>query len=277
MSKNNLEGEGKRGLLSGIKKFSVEVEGIKLVGELYRPDAAGAKNVPAVVLCHGIPSGQPVEGTDPGYRPLAEKLAQKGFMAVLFNFRGSGESGGNIDIAGWCRDLSAVLDMLFESQKFDHERLALWGFSGGGAVSCCVAARDKRVAAAVLAAAPAGFEALFPREALDDIIKKARRLGIIRDINFPPDPQRWLEDTYRVKAVEAIAGIAPRPVFIMHGTADDVVPVEDAIKLYEAAGERTKLVLLEGMGHRLRMEPEALETAVDWLCDTFRVREGRDW
>lgn len=246
------------------------MEGIRLAGELHRPVAADAANAPAVVLCHGIPSGKPVNGPDPGYRPLAEKMAQKGFLSIIFNFRGCGESGGNIDIAGWCRDLSAVLDMLFAAEKFDRERLALWGFSGGGAVSCSVAARDRRVSAVILAAAPAGFEALFPREKLGDIIKEARRIGVIRDEGFPEDPAGWLEGMYGVKAVQAISGIAPRPVLIMHGTADDVVPVDDGQKLYEAAGEPKTLLLLEGVGHRLRMESQAIEKAADWLCEIFR-------
>ena len=46
---------------------------------------------------------------------------------------------------------------------------------------------------------------------------------------------------------------------------DDVVPVKHAEKLFKHAGEPKKLVILEGAGHRLRLEERAVSTALEWL------------
>ncbi|MDW7651781.1 MAG: alpha/beta fold hydrolase [Bacillota bacterium] len=247
-----------------IRSFSVEVEGNRLAGEINLPTQVAAP-YPVVVICHGIPSGRPAEN-DPGYRPLAKRLAAAGFLSVIFNFRGCGESGGNIDLAGWCRDLRAILDMLYTRHDTDKSRMSLMGFSGGAAVSCVVAANDRRVSAVALMACPAEFSFLFKEEELTEMIARAREIGSIRDPGFPGDPQAWLAGMYAVRAEEAIGLLSPRPVLIVHGTDDEVVPVEHARRLYARAGDPREFVLLDKTHHRLRQVPEALQAAEDWLC-----------
>jgi uncharacterized protein len=248
-----------------VETFTITVEGIPIAGEIHRPRQAVAP-LPAVIICHGIPSGRPAPA-DPGYRPLAVRLSGLGFLAVLFNFRGCGLSGGNIDLAGWCRDLSAILDLLVARDDVDAGSISLLGFSGGAAVSCRVAALDMRVAAVGLMACPAELSFLFKEEELAAIVARAREIGAIRDPDFPPDPRQWLKNLHGVRAEAYIAKISPRPLLLVHGTADEVVPVDHAQRLYALAGEPRELLLLEGVLHRLRQVPEALEAAVQWLCN----------
>jgi alpha/beta superfamily hydrolase len=248
----------------GIVNFSLFSDGIRLAGEMVLPEKSPAP-YPVAVICHGIPGGRPANG-DPGYRPFARQLAAAGFLSVLFNFRGCGESGGNIDLAGWCNDLSAVLEMVYKRDDADITRVNLVGFSGGAAVSANVAAADKRIFAVALMAAPAEFSYLFKRDEVMELIARAKQIGSIRDQDFPPDPTAWIEGFYSVKAEDAIGAIAPRPVLIVHGTEDEVVPVEHAHRLFAQAGEPRELVPLDGVLHRLRQEPRALQAAVTWLC-----------
>ncbi len=252
-------------------QFTLVVDGNPVKGELHMP-ARTQKVSPAVIVCHGIPSGRPADPDDKGYRYLAERLAGEGFLAVVFNFRGCGESGGNIDLEGWCRDLVAVIDLVWRRDDVDRKRLNLFGFSGGAAVSCKTAALDERVGAVVLAACPAEFGYLFPAEDLAEIIRKAREIGVIRDPDFPPDPGQWLAALYGVEPRRYISAISPRPVLILHGTGDDLVPVRDARILYGLAGENSVLSLVEGAGHRLRNVPEAVESAMRWLLAINRVK-----
>lgn len=244
--------------------FSLISDGIRLAGEMVLPEKTPPP-YPVAVICHGIPGGRPANG-DPGYRPFARQLAASGFLSVLFNFRGCGESGGNIDLAGWGNDLSAVLEMIDQRDDVDKTRVNLVGFSGGAAVSVKVAAADKRVSAVALMAAPAEFSFLFERDVAMELIAKAKQIGSIRDQDFPPDPTAWIDGFYSVTAEDAIGAVAPRPVLIVHGTEDEVVPVEHAHRLFAQAGEPRELVLLDGVLHRLRQEPRALQAAVKWLC-----------
>src|SRR3972149_3531049 len=137
-----------------IKDLSIiPIEGISLVGQLFLPDFK--EKYPLVCLCHGIPSGELPRPDDGGYPELAEKLCRGGLAVYWFNFRGTGDSGGNIDLAGWTRDLQAVIDYLWGRDNFDKSRLSLAGFSAGAAVAIYVASKDPRVAGVVTCACPA--------------------------------------------------------------------------------------------------------------------------
>src|SRR4030043_1141140 len=86
--------------------FTLQVEGIPIAGELLRPEDGGS--LPALCICHGIPSGKPADPDDGGYPHLAARICSAGFVTVIFNFRGTGSSGGDFDMIGWTSDLQAV-------------------------------------------------------------------------------------------------------------------------------------------------------------------------
>ncbi|HZW04429.1 MAG TPA: prolyl oligopeptidase family serine peptidase, partial [Anaerolineaceae bacterium] len=46
-----------------------------------------------------------------------------------------------------------------------------------------------------------------------------------------------------------IAAIAPRPVLLVHGTADGQIPVEQAVQLQQAGGETVELAIVDGADH----------------------------
>lgn len=244
-----------------IKPVSLKVDDINIVGQLYLP--AGAMPYHTVCTCHGIPAGPP-DPNAPGYALLAEYLDANGLAVLIFNFRGTGESGGNLDMLGWTRDLGAMLDYLYALPEVDKSRLSLLGFSGGAAVSVYVAARDKRVTAVVSSACPAEF-GLWTGEDPQSLIDHFRAIGAIRDSDSPPSPQEWLDGFNLVKPIDYIARISPRPLLIVHGSADDIVGVEDAHRLYAKAGEPKKIVIVEGAGHRLRHDEKAMAIILDWL------------
>ena len=247
------------------REVILTVDGLKISGELYVP----GKNIPypTVCICHGIPSGT-IDPGDGGYPVLAERICRAGFTTFIFNFRGSRNSGGNFDIAGWLRDLRAVIDYLWLQKEVDRLRLILLGYSAGAAVSINVASQDNRVSAVASCACPA--ELSFIVKEPQQLIQYFRGIGIIRDPDFPPSVEEWLDGFNKVNAVRAINKLAPRPVLIVHGVNDDLVKVTAAHELFQAAGEPKKLVLIEGAGHRLRREEKAIDAVLDWLNTNFK-------
>jgi dipeptidyl aminopeptidase/acylaminoacyl peptidase len=253
------------------------VEGLTLKGRAYWPgtggNQAGWKETPLMILCHGVPQAKPSpaeeekKGEDGGYPALAERCLAEGFPCFHFNFRGTGESGGDFDILGWTKDLVAVLDY-WEERDHYKKGVYLWGFSVGGAVSCCVAAVDSRVKALVMAASPARFKTVITPWDLERRLDSFRKTGIIRDPSFPPDPGKWLRDTYSVNPLQCIDKIAPRPLLLIHGTEDEVIPVIHAETLYQQAGgsgSSVELLLLKGVAHQLRREPKAVTQCLEWF------------
>jgi alpha/beta superfamily hydrolase len=90
----------------------LHVAGNDIVGEFATPGGDSRQPFHTVCICHGVPSGSKPEPGDGGYPLLAEQLRASGFATFIFNFRGTGVSGGNFDILGWVKDLRAALDYL---------------------------------------------------------------------------------------------------------------------------------------------------------------------
>jgi fermentation-respiration switch protein FrsA (DUF1100 family) len=242
---------------------ALEVDGIAIVGQLYLPGSRA--QYPVVCLCHGVPSGNPPDPDDGGYPLLAENICRDGLAVFIFNFRGAGDSGGNFDILGWTRDLRAVIDYLWDLGEIDKSRLSLVGFSAGAAVSIYVASQDKRVSGVAACASPADFTFLIDVSEPQSVIDRFRKSGTIQDADFPPSAEEWLDHFRTVTPVNHVAGIAPRPLLVIHGSEDETVPVSHAHYLYEKAGEPKKLVIIDGAGHRLRRDDRAIGAVMDWL------------
>ena len=246
-----------------VEKISWKSNGFKIIGEVYVP-TDGSQPYPALALCHGIPAK--VKGPDDrGYPLLAERFCGEGFFVLIFNFRGAGLSEGNFDILGWARDLEGALDYLALRPEIDQKRVFLMGFSGGAAVSIYVAAHRKEITALVSCASPAEFRDLTTGKGMEGFLTHAREVGIIKDPNFPASLKDWKKGFQVVKPLDWIDRLPPRPLLIIHGTADDVVNVTHARNLYEKVKGKAEFFLVEGGGHRLRVEERAMKKAIEWL------------
>ncbi len=252
-------------------EFTLDAGGTAIRGKVLVP--GGRKKAPLAVLCHGIPSGTPVEG-DPGYEALAERFNRNGVAACIFNFRGTGDSDGDFSLPGWIQDLEAVLDAARGAEgafrDCDPRSIAVMGFSGGGAVSMVCAARTGGLRALASLSAPADFSHLITREGIGGFIAHARSIGIIRDPDYPASEEEYYEGIHACRPVEVVARISPTPILIVHGDGDDTVPVSEARLLYEAAREPKELFIIPGGGHKLRLDPVAMDKAVGWMLERLR-------
>lgn len=246
-------------------QISIVSEGVELDGYLARPaTAAGAgAGRHGLVLCHGFPiTPSQRQGNWGGYQELAERLARDtGWVVLTFSFRGTGRSGGNFSLGGWLTDLGAAIDALLTTQGVDGAWLC--GFAAGGALSICAAGEDPRVRGVAALASQADFA-----ERAGDarrFVAQARRLGIIRDADYPTDLDAWARELLEVRPLSLIGKLPPRPVLLVHGANDEVVPVVDARALADAADGQVELRILVGAGHRLRHDPRAIAILIGWM------------
>jgi uncharacterized protein len=237
-------------------------DNLKLKGQLFIPEKTPC---PALCLCHGMPRSGTADPHDRGYAGLAEKFAAAGFLTVIFNFRGAGESEGNFDIRGWTRDLKAVLNHICTMKEIDQNEVALMGFSAGAAVSIYVAAQDQRISSIIACACPDTSRLAKNRELAQTVIADYRKMGVIKNANFPPSLQSWMKGFDEIYSDKWIDKLSPRPILIIHGDQDDVVSPTSAFNLYKRAREPKEILMVKGAGHRLRISEQAMNHALAWL------------
>ncbi|TET56103.1 MAG: alpha/beta fold hydrolase [Dehalococcoidia bacterium] len=240
----------------------LQADGLELTGELHLP--SGDKLLPALCICHGIPAVPP-DPSDRGYTLLAQRFCRAGFITLIFSFRGTGRSEGNLDILGWTRDLQAALDFLHNLKEVDKGSLSLLGFSGGAAVSIYAAAHDPRVSSVATCACPADFRSIFQRETPVGAVQRLREIGAIRDRDFPPSIEEWERGFETITPINWIDKISPRHLLLVHGDADELIPLEHAQRLYEKANEPKELRVIPGARHKMRLEEAAMAVVLDWL------------
>ena len=250
-----------------IRQVVLDVEGITISGQLYLPN--GKTPYPTVCICHGIPAGTP-EQNESGYPLLAERICHQGFAVLFFNFRGTGASSGNLDILGWTRDLEAAIDYLWTLPEVAKSHLSLLGFSGGAAVSVYVAAQDSRISCVATCACPAEFTFATEIDEPQAVVDHFRRIGTIRDKNFPRSVEKWLNGFRLVRPIEYVSGITPRPLLLVHGNQDETIDISHAHRLYDSAKEPKQMIIIDGAGHQLRKNDRVITDVIDWLKSQCR-------
>jgi alpha/beta superfamily hydrolase len=240
----------------------IESEGVRLAGYLARPPGVSGR-LPGLVLSHGFPAGpRGAVSAAQTYPDFADRLAaDTGWIVLTFNFRGTGASDGDFSLGGWLADLRAAIDHLLEEENATGAWLA--GSSTGGSLAICVAGEDERVRGVATLAAPADFQD-WAGDA-KDLLEHARRIGVVRRADFPPDLSAWTREIRETEPLALIGKIPPRPILIVHGDQDDVVPLEDARALADATGGEAELRVVTGAGHRLRHDPRAVAVLLGWL------------
>lgn len=253
-----------------LRKVILPSDGLKIAGQLYLPGEGDGTLYPTVCVCHGIPSGNPPDPADGGYPALAETICRQGFAVLIFNFRGTGGSEGNLDILGWGRDLNTAISYLRTQPEVDPSCISLLGFSGGAAVSVYVASQDKRVSSVIACACLAEFSFIKTVEEPLDIVEHMRNIGAIRDEDFPHSVDEWIDGFRLVRPIDYVARISPRPLLLVHGSQDEAVDISHARRLFARAGEPKQLVIIEGGGHRLRQNKKAMQIVFEWLKSRYQ-------
>lgn len=236
--------------------------GLQLAGKLHRPNRRDNQR-DCVIICHGFRGGKDGSGRAV---ELAHKIAGLGMYALRFDFSGTGESEGDFTdctLTKYILDLTGAIDYI---ASFTDGRIFLLGRSLGGTTSICQASGDKRVSGVCTWAAPSDLAETFLKPAApllednEDVFKVPEEKGgymISRS---------FFEDLLNYNVIAAARQISPRPILVVHGTADETVSFKQGQELFEAAGEPKSRLFVSGGDHCFTEHYSVLEkTTLDWL------------
>lgn len=187
-----------------------------------------------------------------------------GYNLLFVDSRATGNSGGDYVTYGQYESDDVLYWINQEVRERPSQKILLYGGSMGAATMMSVLAKDIPVNVKGIIE-NCGFASIDEQlrftysqtvvPALPDAIKNQLDIigdqehedlfmGLLKQYYF--DQEMHLDPT---AALPTIGMSGSLPKLIIHGTADDVVPVSNAQKLYELAGGYKDLLLVEGAGH----------------------------
>lgn len=242
--------------------------GFELKMDIYKPEPTFATKA-AVVIIHG---GAWIGGDKRDVKPLAEAFAKQGVLAASVQYRFAPKTRW----PGFYDDVQTAVRYLRENSialGIDPKRIGSCGASAGGHLALLLGFTDTRDLKST------------------EYGKHSSRVAAVFDIFGPTDMSRDYPASYdmlfsailgkeKAKAGNEIKAASPvnylnklsAPVFIVHGTADPVVPIAQSKWLEEKLKLNGTLVVsryISGMKHEIPTTNaevmRAMEEGVAWL------------
>lgn len=270
-------------------------ENIRIAGTVYLPKLHTIDSkIPGIILCQGFAGTKEML-----LPPYAEKFAENGYIVLTFDYRGFGDSDGELGRLTpklQVEDIKSAIIFLSSFVGVDAERIGLWGTSYGGANAIVAASTDKRVKCLCIQltfgdgerclianSTPEDIAKL--KETLEKLYKKKELTGkemmmpvskILSDEQskaffqeysdkFPElkikIPFLTIRETINYKPESFLQNLHV-PILIVGAEKDRVNPVSETYNLYKAASEPKELLIINGATHFELYNGEYLEQSV---------------
>ena len=267
----------------GDEAVVIPAPGFNLGATMTRPPNTAGR-LPAVILTGGAGSDDR-DGTSYGVPILANlagAISQAGFVAVRYDKRGYGQSGGRREsatIGDVADDVRAIVKWLNDRKDIDPKRIAVLGHGEGAWVALLAAARDKRIAGIVSIDAPStsGAELALEQQqhALDRLkaspADRAQKIELQKKIQaavlsgkgwegVPPELRKqadtpWTQSVLSFEPARVIEDVR-QPMLFVHAELDRQIPVSHVERLVDLARKESKsksveVVTIRGVNHLL--------------------------
>jgi pimeloyl-ACP methyl ester carboxylesterase len=266
----------------GDEPVIIPAVGFNLGGTITKPKSA-APRVPAVILVagYGVSDRDGFVAGIATLGQLAGAVADAGFLAVRYDKRGFGQSGGRAESAtlqDYSDDIRAVVRWLRTRKDVDPDRIAVIGHDDGAWVALQAAAKENRLAAVVSIAGPASTGAALVLEqqqaALDQLKlspeEREKRIALQTQIqnavltgegweSIAPELRRqadtpWFQSLLAFNPATVVDDVR-QPILFVHGDLDRQVPVAHVTQLSDAArkgrSRAVDVVTVRGVNHLL--------------------------
>jgi pimeloyl-ACP methyl ester carboxylesterase len=201
-----------------------------------------------VLLVHGW------RGRASQFGPIVRDLRAEGYRVVAFDAPANGDSAGrHTDI----RDYLAAIDEL----QRRHGMFRLIVGHSFGALAALTAVREGTATGGVVAIAGMA-DARYLVDSFAASVGLGTASADVLAVEFTERVLPGVADPYA--RVDAVADPLPSgvPLLVVHDRGDREVAVGESLRLHEAHGERSRLVLTEGAGHSRVLGADATLDAV---------------
>ena len=220
--------------------------------------------MPVVIYLHGNSSSR-IEGLR-----NAPELLKNGINIVMFDFVGCGQSEGEYISLGWFEkdDVRLIIDFV---QKLPGVgTIGLWGRSMGAATTMIYAHRDKRIKAICMDSPFGDFKLLAKELCLKHITLPDFVLTTTMNIVQKTVKEKCGLDIEKLQP-QIYASKTKTPAFFLHAVADELISLEQTLKLVEGYGGVSFINVVEG-GHNSLRQKHVLEKIAKFFV-TYLYKE----
>ena len=207
--------------------------------------------MPVVIYLHGNSSSR-IEGLR-----NAPELLKNGINIIMFDFAGCGQSEGEYISLGWYEkdDVRLIIDFV---QKLPGVgAIGLWGRSMGAATTMFYAHTDNRIKAICMASPFGDFKLLAKELCLKHITLPDFVLTTTMNIVQKTVKEKCGLDIEKLQP-QIYASKTKTPAFFLHAVADELISLEQTLKLVESYGGQSFINVVEG-GHNSLRQKHVLE------------------
>lgn len=289
------------------RKVEFFSDGVKLAGEVFLPPQVSASSpMPGVIVGHGF------GGIKEFFLPeIAKAFAAQGFVSLIFDYRGFGESEGKrnrLFPMEQVEDVVAAVTFLREQPEVSSAGIGIYGTSFGGGVAVVAGTRSPDVAAVVCAVGIADcgrwlqslrrnwewieFEHRLKSDQVKRVLTGQSEIVEPEEI-MVRDPhsmehEQMLRSKYPNRAFkldlasgEAIKNFKPKdaltadrvPALFFVGVEEDgLTPYSETVDFYESSPEPKQLLTLSGMTHHDVYKPQNLYGVMETIGAFFKER-----
>jgi uncharacterized protein len=221
---------------------------------------AARKDVLAI-LGHGLTGNK----DRPLLVALAEGLSARGWPCMRISFSGNGQSEGRFEDATITKEIADLKAVL--ATVPDYVRVAYAGHSMGSAVGVLTAARDLRIRTLISLAGMARTADFLERE----FGSLTPGEDCMWDEPEHPLSETFATDMRTIGDILSTAATVTQPWLFIHGTGDELVPVQDGRDTYEAAICTKQWLEIEGADHTFGEAdyPRIIDAMDDWFSACF--------
>jgi uncharacterized protein len=221
-----------------------------------------SRNGASLVLAHGTQADRRQ------LLPAARVLLADGFGVLLLDTPGRGGSSGRVTLGVAERDaVQAAVAFLSAQPDVRRGAIGVYGFSAGALAVLQAAARDTRIRAIVVSHCPPDLLSATRRE-----YAGAGRLAQWSALAM----LRWRGiDLVHDQPIDLLPQLAPRPVLVMGGTDDPMIPFDELQRLASSSQPHAALWIIRGAGHEESVGRDSLtaQTVRDFLARALHVHD----
>jgi 2,6-dihydroxypseudooxynicotine hydrolase len=240
------------GLTPAVEKVAIEgSDDLRMVALL----SIAAPGAPIVIVLPGLDSTKETRhGSRGGW-------IARGFSVLSLDGPGQGEaSRWSTARPDYERPIAAAVDWLEARDDVDSSRIGLYGSSLGGYYAPRAAAREPRIKAVAGNCGPFNWAECW------DVLPLVTREAFAHYAGADDmGHARLLAEDF---SLEGVMGDLDRPLLVVHGSEDPLIPVEQGRRIVDEAGGPAEFVLVEGGNHGISNLGYRLVPLVhDWMSE----------